>query len=62
MTKTLTIEPVDGCSLPREDAPTRRIVGVTEVPDRAYYRRAIRRADVRLVEAKKTRASAKKEG
>jgi hypothetical protein len=46
MEKMIEVEPVEGRTMVREDAPRRRITERMQVPNTAYYRRAIERGDL----------------
>lgn len=60
MSKTITIAPVEGRRLPLASNPKRAVDREMTVPTSAYYRRAIRRGDVALVEPKKKRSTTPK--
>lgn len=51
--KMIWVESVAGRRMPREDNPRRYISGKASVPNRAYYRRAIRRGDLMASSAPK---------
>lgn len=53
--KTIEVEPADGAKLPMESNPRRFVDRRMSVPDRAYYRRALRRGD--LVKAAPVKAA-----
>lgn len=53
---TLKVRPVEGRSLPRENAPKTRITEECPVPNSPYYRRAIARGDIELADALKVKA------
>lgn len=46
---TITVEPVKGRKLPIENMPRRYVTKKMSVPNRAYYRRAIRRGDIKKI-------------
>ena len=48
---TIAVRPVEGRSLPLENAPRRRITEAMRVPNTAYYRRAIAKGDIALDDA-----------
>lgn len=58
---SIKVWPVEGRTMVREDNPRRRITGPTDVPNTAYYRRAIRKGDLATVDPA-PKAAAKKEG
>lgn len=55
MATTIRIVPVEGRTLPIEGAPTRDVVGEMDVPNTAYYRRAIARGDIAIASEKSAR-------
>jgi hypothetical protein len=58
MNDTIRVVPVEGRSLPLEQAPRRRVDREMDVPNTAYYRRALSRGDI----ARAPEKSAKREG
>lgn len=57
----IEVTAVEGRSLPREDAPRRRVEGTMKVPNTLYYRRALSRGDIKLAsETKPAEAASKK--
>lgn len=63
MPADLRVKPVEGRSLPREDNPRRRITEECSVPSTRYYRQAIRKGDIELVQpSARATVAAKKEG
>ncbi len=55
MAITIRVVPVEGRTLPVEGAPSRNVDSEREVPNTAYYRRAIARGDIELAPAKPAR-------
>ncbi len=53
MKDEIKVEPVPGRSLPLEATPQRRVDRKMAVPNRAYYRRALRRGDIALAKSGK---------
>jgi len=51
----MNVEPKPGTLMPYETNARKHIDGPTEVPDTAYYRRAVTRGDLILVQSKKTK-------
>lgn len=45
---TMKVEPVEGSRLPLEGQPRRYVDKKMNVPNSAYYRRALRRGDIKL--------------
>lgn len=53
MSDTLLVQPVEGRKLPIEGMTRRYVDGPMAVPNRAYYRRALRRGDIQPATAPK---------
>lgn len=49
-TETIHVRPVEGRALPLEAHPRRRVEREMRVPNTEYYRRAIARGDIELVD------------
>lgn len=60
MKKELNIEPVKGRLLPIETDPRAHITKPMPVPNTAYYRRAVKRGDVKLTGAESAKNSEEK--
>lgn len=58
----IEVEPVEGRSLPLEMMTSRRVNRRMNVPNTAYYRRAIRRGDIKRAEPEKAKRAAKSTG
>lgn len=59
---SIKVWPVEGRTMVREDNPRRRITGPTDVPNTAYYRRAINKGDLSLTAPRDPAASPVRDG
>lgn len=60
MSDFLDVVPVEGRKLPLEENPRRYVTKRQNVPNRSYYRRAIRRGDLKLYKPKAQQKMRKK--